>query len=239
MKTIRVATHNICHTGWNPLDHTELFPDHSYRNGYPEEISGLMKENWKNVYSGFSADLIGLQEYCEWFDLGHTKTTAETVFRPFGYEIVHPGRGLAVATRFALEPVYESDFQPVSNRRRQKFYAEIDGKRVAILNSHPTPRLDGGDVRQAEYRILMEDFAKETYFIAFGDYNARTAEEFRIFEEAGYPMANRGIGTVRKSGCTCDNIIVSPNIRILKTELFDPDYLLSDHQVLYAEIEIP
>ena len=50
-------------------------------------------------------------------------------------------------------------------------------------------------------------------------------------------MANHGIPTVRVSGSTCDNIVVSPNIRISNVQVFDPGFSLSDHAVLYAELE--
>lgn len=238
---IKVATHNVCHSGFNPATGGEMTKG-AYRFGYPEEWIDKMRENWKNVYSGFSADLIGLQEYCEWFDLNHTEKTADVVFKPFGYEVNDGKMGtamrLAVASKHPLELVSETDFAPVSERRRQKFYVTIGGKRIAVFNCHPTPKPDGGEVRLEEYRVLIEDFRKEECFIAFGDYNARTAAEFEIFEQAGFPMANHGIPTVRVSGSTCDNIVVSPNIRIVNLQVHDPAFSLSDHAVLYAELEV-
>ena len=239
---IRVATHNVCHSGFDPRNGQEMV-NGEYRFGYPEEWIGKMRENWKRVYSGFSADLIGLQEYCQWFDLAHTEKTEDVVYRPFGFEVsggllLTADMCLAVASKIPVELVSESDFQPVSPRHRQKFRANIGGHDVAVINSHPSPKADRGAIRQEEYRLLLEEFKNEEYFIAFGDYNARTAEEFKIFEEAGYPMANHGIPTVRVSGSTCDNIVVSPNIRISNVQVFDPEFSLSDHSVLYAELEI-
>lgn len=239
MEVIRVATHNTCHTGWNPRNHSELFPDLSQRKGYFEENLEEMRKNWETVYSGFFADLIGLQEYCGWFDLSHTKRTDDVVFKPLGFEVMDGNEGIAVATRFPLTPVYEKDFLPTSVRRRQKFYVEIGGKRIAVFNCHPSPKLDQGELRQAEYRMLLRDFREEEWFIAVGDYNARTAAEYELFREAGFPMANNGIPTVRKTGSACDNIIVSPNIRIENVRCYDEDFLLSDHVLFAADLILP
>lgn len=83
---LRVASHNVCHSGFDPENGQEMV-DGAYRYGYPEDWIGKKRENWKRVYSGFSADIIGLQEYCRWFDLSHTEKTEDVVYRPFGYEI--------------------------------------------------------------------------------------------------------------------------------------------------------
>ena len=239
---LRVATHNVCHMGYDPVARTQAFPDGKYRFGYTEDFLERMKENWKNVYASFRADLIGIQEYYYWMDFQHEIESARDLYSSFGYRVTDGDHGLAIATDLPLEPVYEAAFEPVSNRRRQKFYLDLNGQKVAVFNSHPTPR-DNADIRRQEYGILLEEFAKEPCFIAFGDYNARTGEEYRVFEEAGYPMVNTGFMTAwsmrTDAYLACDNIIVSPNIRILKTALFDPGYTVSDHQVLYAEIELP
>lgn len=235
MLTLRVATHNICHMGKNPIDRTELFPDHSYRNGYEEDMLGLMKQYWTEVQSSFSADVMGLQEYCGWFDLKHTRRTAEEVYEPFGYEVLDVGTGLTLVTKLPAVHEISSNFEPVSIRRWQKFHLTAGDREIAVFNTHPTPR--DAEIRQKEYAMLIEEFRKEETFIAFGDFNGKTADEYEIFEKAGFPMANTGLGTTEK-GSECDNIIVSPNIRFQRVEIFDPKFTVSDHAVLYAEVEI-
>ncbi len=232
---LRVATHNICHMGKNPIDRTELFPDKTYRNGYEADMVDLMKRNWKQVYESFTADLIGLQEVHMWFDLASTIRTEDQVFRPFGYELFHQDTGLAVASRFPLVQEVETRFEPVSKRRWQKFRLNVNGREIAIFNTHPTPR--DAEIRQKEYGILIDEFRKEECFLAFGDFNAKTADEYEIFREAGFPMANDGIATV-ENGSMCDNIIVSPNVKFERVDVYDPEFSLSDHAVLYAEVLI-
>ncbi|MBQ6544645.1 MAG: hypothetical protein IJL72_02790 [Lachnospiraceae bacterium] len=241
--SLRCATHNLCHFGKSPFDRDELFPDHSYRNGYEPEMLPVMKERWKAVYDSFDADLIGLQEYCPFFDLAHTIPVPEQVFLPYGLSVYADdfvnaaGHRLAAASKTPLLKAYERSFMPVSERRYQKFFMDIHGRRIAVFNTHPMPKgtPEAIATRQAEYRILLKEFRKEKTFIAFGDFNARTAEEFGIFLDAGLKMANTGTGT-EEHGLTCDNIIVSPDFTIQKTALSDSAFSLSDHAVLRAEL---
>ena len=232
---LRVATHNICHMGKNPIDRTELFPDGTYRNGYEADMVDLMKRNWKQAYESFTADIIGLQEFHSWFDLGSTIRTEDQVFQPFGYELFRQDNGLAVASRFPLVHEVEADFEPVSKRRWQKFRLHLNGREIAVFNTHPTPR--DAKIRQKEYEILIGEFRKEACFLAFGDFNAKTADEYEIFREAGFPMANDGIVTV-ENGSMCDNIVASPNVKFERVDVYDPEFSLSDHAVLYAEVVI-
>ena len=237
MKTLRVATHNICHMGFNPLDGTQAFQNGKYRFGYEADAVEMMRRNWKEVYSSFSADLIGLQEYYYWFDQAHEIITEQEIFVPAGYQLEDDDMGLALASKYAAQKVYALSFEPVSKRRRQKFYVDVDGRRIAVFNSHPTPK-DNREIRKKEYELLIEEYKREECFVAFGDYNAQTADEFEIFSKAGFPMANTGLGTVIRTGATCDNIIVSPNIRIEAVKLYDEKFTLSDHKILYAEITL-
>ncbi len=254
MIKLSVATHNICHFGKDPVDHHELFPDHTYKNGYDADDVAEMKKRWKSVYGSFQADLVGLQEYCPQFDLTGMLTGSEIVFAPYGYtvqadEFTSPqGHKLAVASKHPVTPVWEKSFAPASERRADKFYIDLsdgsDGsvtktQRIAVFDCHPHPRF--AEVRQQEYAQLVEEFRREETFIAFGDYNARTAEEYEIFRRAGYPMANGGDAgsfLTTETGSTCDNIIVSPDIRITNVRVLDRDFTLSDHAILYAELQI-
>lgn len=231
---LKLVSHNICHMGWHPIKRHELFPDKSYINGYEEDVVDLQKENWKTVYDGISADLIGIQEYCEWFDNAHTIRTEDQVFGPMGYTIAGES-GIRLATKHPAELVIDTNFAPVSVRRWQKFYVTVEGRKIAVFNTHPMPH--DAEVRQQEYAMLVEEFKKEETFLCFGDYNGRTADEYEIFPRSGFNMANTGIGTT-KNGATCDNIVTSPNIHFSKILVLDTENKLSDHWVLYAEVEL-
>ena len=234
---LRVATHNICHMGKNPVDRTELFPDNTYRNGYEANMVSLMKKYWDEVLSGFSADLLGAQEYFPWFDLAHTERTEDVVYGPKGYEVHDGGHGLALLSKHPVEHVTEADFGDISARRWQKFYTEIEGVRIAVFNTHPMPKTERRAIRAQEYAFLIEEFRKEPLFLAFGNFNAHDAAEFEPFLQAGFRIANPGLCTV-EGGPPCDNIIASPNIRLENVSLYDVDLRLSDHMVLACDAAI-
>ena len=234
---LRVATHNICHMGKNPVDRTELFPDGTYRNGYEADMAGLMREYWEEVYGSFSADFVGTQEYFPWFDLAHAMKTEETVFRPEGYEVHDGGHGLAQLAKRPVEHAAEADFGGISARRWQKFHTEIGGIRIALFNTHPMPKTERAAIRAQEYAFLIEEFRKEPYFLAFGDFNAHDGAEFEPFLRAGFHIANPGLTTV-EGGPPCDNIIASPNITLSNVALYDVDLRLSDHMVLACDAVI-
>ncbi|MBQ7246665.1 MAG: endonuclease/exonuclease/phosphatase family protein [Lachnospiraceae bacterium] len=235
MKKISVASHNICFMGYNPIDKSQHSADGEHRMGYEADMVEPMKERWNKVMSSFSADIIGIQEYCPWFDAAQTEKTEDVVYRPFGYDVIYDG-GISPASKWPMEKVYKRFYEPVSQRVYQKFIVNVDGDPIVIFNTHPTPK-DNGGIRKGEYEILLSELKKEERFIAFGDFNARTPDEFIPFLEAGYYLANSGIRTVTNN-CTCDNIICSSNIRIEKVDLFDRQFSLSDHCVLYAELRI-
>lgn len=233
----RVATHNVCHMGMNPIDRSELFSGNTYRNGYPEEIVELMKREWANAYALFDADFIGIQEYFPWFDLKRSVVTEEQVYRPFGYAVEYGGRNLAFASKHPFKKIYQDTFEGISVRQKEKFTLNFDGRDITIFNSHPSPGPGKEEARRKEYEKLVELFDEEETFVAFGDYNARSADEFEPFVKAGYSMANTGISTEEKGNPT-DNIIVSKNIKITSVGTFDKEFVLSDHAILWAELEI-
>ncbi|MBR5738708.1 MAG: endonuclease/exonuclease/phosphatase family protein [Lachnospiraceae bacterium] len=243
MQKLRVATHNICHMGLNPIDRKELFPGGAYRNGYEADMVEEMKYYWKAVESSFSADLMGLQEYFHWFDLARKIRTDAEVYVPFGYTVTNGGHGLALASKVPVTLEIETTFAPISERRWQKFRTKIGGTELAVFNMHPMPggppkRPESPAIRQKEYAFIIEELKKEETFILFGDYNGRTNLEYAPFADAGFPMTNTGLVTV-EGGQMCDNIVVSPNIKIERVEIFDKQFHVSDHAVLYAELLIP
>ena len=234
---LKVATHNVCHMGMNPIDRSELFDGDTYRNGYPAEIIEMMRREWKNAYSLFDSDIIGIQEYFPWFDLARTIRAEDEVFKPLGMNVEYAGRNLALATKFPFRKEYQDTFDGISPRQKEKFTVDVGGREIAVFNCHPTPKAGNENIRALEYEKLIEIFSKEDTFIAFGDFNAQTPAEFEPFLKAGFNMANTGIVTEEK-GRTTDNIIVSGNIKLTGVKTFDKEFVLSDHAILWAELEL-
>lgn len=235
---LKVATHNVCHMGMNPIDRSELFEGHTYRNGYPEEILELMKREWKNAYSLFEADMMGLQEYFPWFDLKRTILTEEQVYAPFGYQVDYGGRNLGFACKYPFSKIYQDTFGDISGRQKEKFTVNVEGKEITVFNSHPSPGPLRAGERRKEYEKLVELFDEEETFVAFGDFNALSPSEFDPFLKAGYELANTGNIVTEEKGNITDSIIVSKNIKITDVQTFDKEFVLSDHAILWAELEI-
>ena len=112
---------------------------------------------------------------------------------------------------------------------------------MALFNIHPTPKPDAIALRQQEYAAVIREMQKEKSCIVCGDFNAHDVSEFAIFAEAGYVSANTGIATCEYRNTAirsipCDNIVVSPDITIRRTDMFDRWLTLSDHAVLWTEL---
>ena len=86
-------------------------------------------------------------------------------------------------------------------------------------------------------------FPNYEYFICTGDFNAMTADEYTVFLNAGYDIANGGShGTFytcndAPNAFTCDQIICSNNLKMLNVQMH-PDRELSDHRLIVADIVI-
>lgn len=122
--------------------------------------------------------------------------------------------------------------QSGETRGYQKCYIEVDGKQIAVFNTHIAAK---GATATAQIRELFELLQEETYFIALGDFNVEChstqdseyTNVVKQFIDAGYNLSNwtaeTGFvdtwfngSTVEGSTwvCPCDNIITSPNIDI-------------------------
>lgn len=144
----------------------------------------------------------------------------------------------------------QNDFE---NWDYQKCYITVANKRVAWYNTHLTYRTDAATLarKYSQVQDIITDIQNETaeYFIVTGDFNMYgkvfTGDEYigvgKPFADLGFRLANWNskVGFVRTftdlTSATsldefrhaCDNIIVSPNIRIINT-VFDTtklDYL--------------
>lgn len=137
-------------------------------------------------------------------------------------------------TNIPMEDVTSTRFADVSeNRGYMRAYINVNGKRVAVFNTHI--EVHGNPRQYTQCAELYEEFAKEDYFIALGDFNyeghSKTGSEWPRMAE---PLINEGYnlcnwtddtgfvdtwfaGSTPTSGqaCPCDNIITSANIDVL------------------------
>jgi endonuclease/exonuclease/phosphatase family metal-dependent hydrolase len=132
--------------------------------------------------------------------------------------------------------------------------ARIDGKDVCLISLHYD--WQDCDLRHLQIRQTIEFASRYEYAMILGDYNPDDfvngeerskrltyEEDLAPFREAGFRVANAdrfGMFTTiigRQEPFPCDNIVVSPNIRIHNVGRIYRDWM-NDHAPLWADLEL-
>jgi protein-tyrosine phosphatase len=97
-------------------------------------------------------------------------------------------------------------------------------------------------LRQKQFRALIDDARQFDFAILTGDFNAQKPEEYAIFTDAGFSIANcsekYGVkSTLRK--IPADNIIISPRLSFKNFKVLDGYLLNTDHLPLVAKVRFP
>lgn len=235
---IRVATMNygLWYNGATPI-------------GVPDDEVEEALIKWKKMLDDCDADIIQGQEWQKFFDRSGTLVAEDAVFAykyPYQYTTAS-GFCKHLASKFEISDYTVNPLVTSTGREYTKAYTMINGKKVCLINVHCSIETSFAANRQREFDQMVEVMNQEEYVIVFGDFNAYSPVEFKTFTNAGYTLANCGdfglfktwphFGTESSwSNQAIDNIIVSPNIKILDVEL-GPDGL-SDHTMLYADLQL-
>ncbi len=211
----------------------------------PDEKVDEVLAKWKDMLDDHELDIIGGQEYLEYFDRANKFTAEELVFSyKYPYQYTFPAMK-HFASKMEITDLTVVPHKKDSSRSYVKGYTMINGKKVCVINAHCSIQTDATIARKSEFAELIEVMKKEEYVIMFGDFNAYSTYEFKDFTDAGYKVANAGafgkfrtwthFDTPSSWGNMCiDNIVVSPNIQIVSVECDRRD--LSDHNLLVAEL---
>ena len=130
----------------------------------------------------------------------------------------------------------------------------IEGKDVCVITLHFD--WQDRDTRTMEIRQVIEFASRQEYAMILGDFNPTNfvngvlqsnnltyEEDLDLFREAGFSVANADkFGTfttmVGRAPCyPCDNIVVSPNIKICNVGRIFRDWM-NDHTALWADVEL-
>ena len=131
--------------------------------------------------------------------------------------------------------------------------AQIEGKDVCVISLHYD--WQDCDLRHLQIRQTIEFASRYEYAMILGDFNPDDfvagekrsdrltyEEDLAPFREAGFRVANAdqfGMFTTiigRQEPFPCDNIVVSPNIRIHKVGRIYREWM-NDHAPLWADLE--
>ena len=199
------------------------FNIYKYREGNTTAIQGAMYQVLEN-----KIDICGIQEFGSpaGFDsIGVTKI-------PGAYDYVLDGTFASHHEMKNCELIpYKSS---PSNQTQHYFRVDIviNGKTVRMYNTH----LDAYDpiVTKAEMQELALAVKSDpsTYKIVVGDFNTRDSNVYNIFANMGYKLA------IPVSEGLLDNIFYSPTIQMLSSEIIPTPPSITDHDLIYAELQL-
>ena len=235
---------------------------HGAGAGVPTATIDEATEVYLDFLNEVDADVFCAQEHAHFFDDKETVTATEQVFGKYydynfksSYNKNYVYQGQAIYSKLPFVDTGMGDLatdlegRDASQRGYTKVVIEIEGKEVAIFNSHFS--LGGVDFRNPSREVLIEEMNKYEYAILCMDSNSGIAEH-QQFVDAGYVLGNGHEGafitTTLKDddlrntedrhfvGSNCiDQIIVSSTLEIMNFDsIFNSVY--SDHLPVVAEI---
>lgn len=221
-----------------------------------EESTKKRALNHLNFLGEYNPDIICAQEA-----LGN-------YFQPVAYEISvgnvydrkyfymhNPGYQRRTWSKYNMSQLAKVDFVSQAsgdNRFYGKCLIAFEGIDIWLINTHCA--FQGNDdfelARKGQFEELIAEMQQHEYCILCGDFNAWSADEFSLFTDAGFNIANCGdFGELitwdpHHASQTWpfgafDNIITTPNIYIQNVKLGPYDFnLFSDHIPLIADLQI-
>lgn len=222
----------------------------------PGEVDRYLKD-YREFLEPLKARAIGICEYSELFSTNGPLRTADALFADYGTKLEGTRRGAQCNSLFLKGCALKETFEREYPKRSQRVYyrlarVDMDGREVCFVQTHLDWDLGKDDPRRSfredQMRTIIADMAKEKHVIVAGDFNiARRAgdtpdhaQEYDVFAEAGYTVANRGKLMTFPSwnqpsrDQPIDNIIVKGfEVRDVAVKCSDR---LSDHKLIWCRL---
>ena len=241
-RTLTYVQWNIGHFAMGKSHHTTVKP----------ENSAARAAEYREFIRTLNADVIGISEFEADFDTA--KTPCRTaVFEGYPNLVAGPAnvyQSNAVLTR---EWAFKTNVVHDYKARCQQVYwldtvCEIDGQEVHFVQSHLDWNLNKrcASFRKQQLRDLADTFRDVPHVVISADFNVTRSEEYDVFREAGFSLANGGDFGLFRTVCmtphptnplVLDNI-VTKGFAIEAVEVLDQDLKLSDHRVLKARLRL-
>ena len=214
--SLRFATWNIGHYSWGRASNPTVTSP---------EVPAIAR-NYRRFLNVIDADVLGVCEYSEELTCDGDEKADEHIFPGYPQAAKGPKRA------FQHDVVFFRRFRELE--RRQRFYPkhqqdtyyqavklDVFGRGVWFVETHLDWKIwqpgHAGD-RIDQMKTLIADFASEPYVVIGGDFNIAAlnpdgtrrfmVEEFGLFADAGYRMANDGSVATAKRNAPLDNIFV-------------------------------
>lgn len=226
---IKVGTFNIGKFGYG------------VSGGYNKEDIDEAILNWNKTLSKCELDILGVQEFYNYFDVGNKRKSRKEIFNNIFSTTKTGLLEQAICSNFDLYNINCGmlDYSNPMKRPYLKGYFKVNNRDIAFIVCHLNP--DDEDARSRERRELIDLLKNEKAFILTGDFNAINILEYVDYKTAGFNLANGGafgiFNTYIHQDYPLDNIITSPNIKIGNVEKLK-DGLTSDHNMLIADLLI-
>ena len=216
------------------------------------EMSGYQGDNpqekvkeWKAWLKSHRVDIIGLNEWWEWFDKGKTINSEEELIAPLyaNRYIANPIKSPWITNGLATNYKVKPGSQTWINLVDPYYFALIetliiDGHEVDVISAHIPWRKQ---YHAASLDVLHQELKRHKTFIFLGDTNCSHMEQSDFYVKDGYNMANPFKGRwlpTYADGSAIDNVITSPNIKITKVWSSPSGLYKGDHNPFFAKLVI-
>lgn len=241
------------------FDHTLKIASFNMAREYPtykaQDEAGIRQQiaNYNSFLSEYNPDVMCAQEAGgETFDTAGNFNMNTYVFNSkFSYNS-NPVNNNKVWSKTALTFVKNHYFVNIISGKPRVFTEHtitFEGKTLHIFNAHCEYEGDFSEVRQGQFEEIATEMRKYTYSICCGDFNNAAPEEWDLFKQYSFDMANNGGHGLFKTwdlnnidpswpNKALDNIIVTPRIKVLDVKVgpYDFDHF-SDHAPLVAVLK--
>lgn len=197
---------------------------------------------FRNLFNKYAVDIIGLVEYSDIFNSSTGESAEQAIIRQYTHKVF----GSITVGGYVCNGIVSSVEIPhvsVINFPLEYYAIETSltymGSKFVFCVAHLP--WQSYEYNQQAIATLINRYANTDRVIIVGDFNVRADNDYDLFAEAGYVMANHGyLGDIitypnESSSHILDNIIVKGG-QILYTEVIESD--LSDHYPIVADVFI-
>ena len=201
------------------------------------------QQNWRKMINKSECVVWGVQDWARYFDGEAATIDAQDALVDGIFEGTYPVEKSANDSKRMFYRCSGSFVTITYSTSTYVFFRTIiSGVPVYFLNCYFTSGSGNASARynSASRIITVINTYKLEHCVILGDLNAWTADEYDVWKNNGYICANCGylgeLDTLRD--IPADNIICTPNIKILKTEVLDDYSLNTDHKPLLAKLSV-
>jgi endonuclease/exonuclease/phosphatase family metal-dependent hydrolase len=226
----------------------------------PEQFDAK-KMLYRKMINDVAADVVCCCEWSEYVDNQSQGMAKDVLFGNYDslFQSPKPSPGSYMQTAIlsnglkltsVQRVLYPSDIIVLYGRYYSVATYRINGHDVKIVATHLEANIHGDDpvhaawCRGKQIETLINAFAEDLYVILCADYNVASGNEYQVFSEAGYDMANCGYlgdiptaGNVDEQGIRPIDNIIFKGFKPSKIEMYDgynselpkPYRVLSDH----------